>query len=279
MERTLSRRAHQRLIRAAAVSLVVAAQAGANVQAGTVAGNGGATEITQIMNHIELITNALNTANTVRNTLQTVVNLKAQLTQLNPQTIAQMVGLPMDQINQLVGLYGQVNQVIGDYQQVQGLLQQATSESGYMNMTPLQYLQFRAQLAQRMGGVYMQSYLADQSKLSTLQQQAQQLQTMAAQIPGISSQVQGMQALQASNLQIASTMASLNQQMTQQNMIAMKEKADNEQDNSAAFKANLTRLAQYQQIQQQTRQTIQSQTLPDPTTILSDSPAASPAGN
>lgn len=262
MERTLSRRHHQRLIRAAAISLVVAAQAGANVNAGTVMGNGGATEVTQLMNHVELISNALNTANTVRNTLQTVVNLKAQLTQLNPQTIAQMVGLPMDQINQLVGLYGQVNQVIGDYQQVQGLLQQATSESGYMNMTPLQYLQFRAQLAQRMGGVYMQSYLEDQSKLSTLQQQAQQLQNMAAQIPGISSQVQGMQALQASNLQIASMMASLNEQMTRQNQIAMLDKATNQ--DAPALKARLAQWKRAQQLHDESVQTIKSQQLPNP---------------
>ena len=60
----------------------------------------------------------------------------------------------------------------------------------------------------------------DQALLS-LQQQTQQLQNMAAQIPGISSQVQGMQALQASNLLIASILLMLNEQMTRQNQIAM----------------------------------------------------------
>ncbi len=273
MERTLSRRARQRLIRSAAVSLIVVAQSGMSVNAGSVGGNGAATEVTQLANHTELIANALNTANTVKNTLQTVVELKAQLMQLNPQTIAQMVGLPIDQINQLVGLYGQVNQVIGDYQQVLNLLKQVQSDSGYMNMSPLQYLKFRAQLAQRLGGVYMQSYLADQSKLATLQQQAQQLQIMASQIPGISSQVQGMQALQASNLQVASMMAALNEQMTRQNEIAMMEKNNQANEDAAALQAQAARLQQFQQLHQESVDTLNSQQLPNPLTMTQSTPS------
>ena len=267
MEATLPRRRVQHLIRASAVSLLVAAQSGAVVHAGTVFGNGGALELTQQLNHIELITNAINTANTVKNTLQTYVALKQQLQQLNPATIAQLVGVPVDTINQLAGLYNGVSTVMNDYQQVQQLLQQAQSESNYMGMSPWQYLQFRAQLATKLGGVYQQSFLTDQSKLQNLETQAKQLQVQASQIPGVTSEVQGMQSLLGSNLQVASMMASLNESVARANMIADQKAANDQSEQSAQFNAQLAHYQDLQNKYTQSTQAVSNMNMPNPMTI------------
>ena len=129
-------------MRKAAIALIsLFAAVSLNARAGSVAGTGGSTEITQLLNHVELITQSSNTLNTVRNTLQSAMSLQQSLQQLDPSTLANLSGLPMDQLNQMMGLYSQVNNTLQAYQYLQSQMQsfkdgvQYTGTVSYTHLT------------------------------------------------------------------------------------------------------------------------------------------------
>ncbi|WP_163351453.1 hypothetical protein, partial [Klebsiella aerogenes] len=87
-----------------------------------------------LLNHVELITQSSNTLNTVRNTLQSAMSLQQSLQQLDPSTLANLSGLPMDQLNQMMGLYSQVNNTLQAYQYLQSQMQSFKDGVQYTGM-------------------------------------------------------------------------------------------------------------------------------------------------
>lgn len=266
MERTLSRRAARRLIRGTAVALALVAPATMVAHAGSVAGNGGATEITQLLNHAELVTSAIDQLNTVHNTLQGALYLEQSLKQLDPSTIAQMTGFPVQELQQLAGLNDQVTSAMQAYQQFQQGVQGFQQGSQYMNMTPEQYLNFTAQAAQQYGGIYQQQYQNSQAIAQNLQQQLQQLNTSAAAIPGITSQVAGMQGVMTQNTQTQALLIGIQQQLNQANQNAALQQKQNADAVSGISTNQASRYQKFIQVQQQA-QSKNSWALPDPTAV------------
>ncbi len=169
---------------------------------------GGATEVTQLLNHVELASSVSQQATMVGQ------NATAQLTRISQlaNQIKNLVQLPQNLLAQTLAPYQQqigdlksVVQAVGSLQsaaaQTQALLSNGISEMNTTGMSPLQWLNAYINLAQQQGGQYKQQLDSDLDTLSNLSQQAQHLQTLSAQIPQVSGNVQGLQLLnQQANL-------------------------------------------------------------------------------
>ena len=256
-------------MRKAAIALIsLFAAVSLNARAGSVAGTGGSTEITQLLNHVELITQSSNTLNTVRNTLQSAMSLQQSLQQLDPSTLANLSGLPMDQLNQMMGLYSQVNNTLQAYQYLQSQMQSFKDGVQYTGMSPMQYLKTQAYAAQRLGGAYQTIYQGEMSALQNANQQQTALQQSVAAIPGVTGQVQGLQQVlslgaqqQAKNLQVLREMQLAN------TMASMKAQND-ANDMQARATAAQTKYQNFVQSRQAAaQQSAQDLQLPDPTQI------------
>jgi P-type conjugative transfer protein TrbJ len=102
---------------------VVVALAGSMVvsaNAGTVAGNGGSTEVTQILNNFELLTQSAQMYQEVQNTIQQVTMMQQQLKNLiaAPQMVWGQVQADLQAVRQLVAKGQALGYALGNIDQV-----------------------------------------------------------------------------------------------------------------------------------------------------------------
>lgn len=103
--------------------VVLAALAGSMVMstanAGSVAGNGGSTEITQILNNVELIQQSAQMYQEVQNTIQQVTMMQSQLKNLiqAPQMVWGQVQADLQQLTQLVAQGQALGYALGNIDQ------------------------------------------------------------------------------------------------------------------------------------------------------------------
>jgi len=215
------------LIYLTAVALTLSILGTSPALAGSIAGFGGATEITQLANYGQLIASYAKQAAMVENQITAqITRVESYITQLE-----NLYKLPQEMMNQTIapwksqlGFFQKLNSSVGALQssanQVSGLYNQGATEAANLQMTGTQYLTAFQNLAQTRGGIYQQQYQQDVSALEQLSMRAQNLQTLAAQAPNISGEVQGLQLLnQQSNIVAAQTLemtALLQRQVTEQ---------------------------------------------------------------
>jgi P-type conjugative transfer protein TrbJ len=232
---------------------------------------GGATLPQQIIQEITAVAQLAKQASMVTSQLQMVYNQIYNLRQLNPAAIAQLVGVPVTDIQNVLNLMNAVQQVQDSYTGLAGQIQNFQYGSQQMNMTPRQYLQFQAQAAAERGGVFKQVYEQQTQAIRNLQRASDNLKEQAASIPGITSQIGGLQNLMNQNVQLQAQMISVNQVLRQQLQLeAMKAQKDAAGDAAAAngkSQASAQSAQQYSQLQKilkQTQSTYGGMTLPSP---------------
>lgn len=258
MERKLPFRA--RALSALVLSASLAASPAALAGGGGI--TGGATEITQLANHAELVASYLQQVQTAVNTLGSYVQLVKSLKQMDALTLARMLGF--NGIDQLIGLYQQVSRLQNDYQNVLNQLQNFQAGVQMTGMSPTQYLQTAAVAAQKYGGIYQQIYQQEQDALNSLIADQATAAATAASAGAITSTVGGLQAIVSSNAQMQSIMLSMLGEMRKASMLAAQDRVRQAVD---IKNANDQALARYQAYVQNQQANVQNTTLPDPTTF------------
>lgn len=158
-------------------------------------GMGGATEITQLLNHVELVSSVAQEAQVVTNTLNQYATMIQNLKQI-PQQLIGKITMPWQQlVSTYTNLTGAVSGVQSAFNNAYQMLQFRNGIMDALHLDPRQYLNAELQLAQTKGGAYAQQITRDLQTLQDAQTQAQNLTTMTAQIPAISGSVQGLQHL------------------------------------------------------------------------------------
>ena len=215
-------------------------------RAGTVMGNGGSTEVTQLLNYGQLVGSYLKQAQMVVNQVQAqvtrVMSYMAMLEHLYqlPTEISNEVIKPWQEQGSLLQKISQsVNGVAAAASQVTSIYSRSTAEIANLKMTGQQWLGAYQQLASSQGSFFANQYASDVAAIGNLATKAQQLQVTAAQNPAITGEVKGLQMLvQQSNVVAAEsldTQALLQRQVSMQtNNAAMKALVDS---NSAAAQA------------------------------------------
>lgn len=246
------------MINARHVLLVTASLWGGVAFAGG-GGMGGATEVTQLLNHAELASSVSQQATMVGQ------NATAQLTRISQlaNQLKNLVQLPQNLLAQTLAPYQQqigdlksVVQAVGSLQsaaaQTQALLTNGIGEMNTTGMSPLQWLNAYINLAQQQGGQYQRQLDSDLDTLSNLSQQAQNLQTLSAQIPAVSGNVQGLQLLnQQANL--------LGGEMVELRALVQRQVVMQEQDKLNEAHAQVTSAQDEQQRMQALQSTIDSE--------------------
>jgi conjugal transfer/entry exclusion protein len=204
-----------------------------SVSAGTVAGFGGSTEITQLLNNIQLVASVAKQAAMVEQQIQsniTQVKQLAAMTQnlknVSPAMLAQTVANYAGQVQKL----GQM------YTATQGLQQASTNFSSVLSgrmtqmnslgMTPQNYLAAETTLAQQKGGIYQAQMTADLAALNDVQQRAQQLRTLSNQNPQIDSDIKGLQILVQQTNMMAGELMDMKAAILQQNAMTHQQLAE-----------------------------------------------------
>ena len=212
------------------------------VRAGTVAGFGGSTEITQILNNIELA------GHTIKQAAMVAEEVKANYTALQQYAaaLANLKSLPdalrnqtsasyQSQIASLRQLYGVVSGLQSATSDTQSMMQRRVSEMGSLKLAPGDYLDMESQLAARKGGIYAQQMQADLASIDTLQARSDQLRALAN--TPVTGNIEGLQLLNQQTTMLTGEMMDLKGAVLQQNAIANGERSDQKRENAAASDA------------------------------------------
>ena len=193
----------------------------------------GATEITQIMNNIELITQVGEAVQTTSNTLMTAQSTMQALRQLPESAISgAMGGLPVDKVRAMADAYVVMNQATGVYKDAENVLRKAQYDAERLNMKPSELLQHKANAAAMHGGIYLETYNQEQAKLARLAKTSAEVQKQAETVRGIDANVAGIQFLASQNVQVQASLADISTSIATANVNAARE-AKNKQDELA----------------------------------------------
>ncbi|OZA30489.1 MAG: hypothetical protein B7X93_03080 [Hydrogenophilales bacterium 17-61-9] len=153
-----------------------------------------------------------------------------QLRQLAPSTIAQMSGVPIDQVQKLANAYTVMSRSVGVYKDASDVLRKAADDSQRLGITPSELLRYKADAAYKHGGVYKQTYEQEQAKLAALEAVSKDVQQQAEQVKSIDANVKGIQFLAGQNVKMQASLVQLNDsiQTANANAAMESEKAKNE---------------------------------------------------
>ncbi|WP_287965725.1 hypothetical protein [Diaphorobacter sp.] len=201
----------------AAIATAPAAFAGGSM-------TGGATEWTQIANNTELIAQVSEAVDTTANTLMTAQQTMQMLRNL-PETVVNELtaGLPVEKVQALASAYQTMTRAGNVYRDAVNVLEQAKREGENLKLKPADYLRYKAAAAQKLGGVYQQSYESEIAKLNRLSKTAADVQKQATTVRGINSNVGGLQALASQNMQVQALLGDISSSIAQANANAAME--------------------------------------------------------
>lgn len=206
---------------------------------GTVMGNGGATEITQLLNNAELAASTAKQASMVSEQVKSnftqyqqystmVTNLKSL-----PQEILEQANIPyLDQIMAMREVYNAVKDVKEAAEDTRDLFNRRIGEMKSLNMKPSEYLKAEIALATRKGGIYERQLRADLKAIDNLRQRSEQLQRLSK--TKIAGNVEGLQLLNQQTSMLTGEMMDLKASILQQNAIATQDRIDGEREKSVA---------------------------------------------
>lgn len=182
--------------------VLVATLIGGSATAGGGGITGGATEMTQILNNVQLldisVKEAIQVADGVQRRIllaQQYVTMLQNLKNLPQATIDQAIAPYRQQVEMLGGVRNTVMGLKQAAENARSLFDQRLRDASAMNMNVADYMQYEASLATQRGGVYRQRLQQDISAIDQLQARASALRQAASQIGQISGNIEGLQLL------------------------------------------------------------------------------------
>ncbi len=186
---------------------------------------GGATEVTQLLNHIELVAQVGEAVQTTSNTLMTAQATMQMLRQLSPDVVSQMTGLPIDQVEKMAEAYTVMSQATQVYQDAEAVLRKAQQDAARLKIPPSELLRYKAEAAYRHGGIYQQTYEQEQAKLKRLAEVSADVQRQAEEVKSIDANVKGIQFLAGQNVKMQAVLGLIGDSIHTANANAAREAA------------------------------------------------------
>lgn len=199
---------------------------------GSIAGSGGATEFTQLLNYGQLVYSGSQEAQMVANQItaqidraQQLINSYKNLLNAPADLIAQTIAPYQAMIASSQQLLSSVNGVYSSYNQAAHMLQDRIAEARALGTDPQQYLTLESQLAAQKGGIYQAAYQRDTQTLQDVVTKSQALKNMTDKIPSTGT-VEGLDKLNALTAMVAGETIALNKQMAAVSAQRNQEKMD-----------------------------------------------------
>ncbi|WP_244099873.1 conjugal transfer protein TrbJ [Burkholderia anthina] len=223
---------------------------------------GGATEITQLLNHAELASSVSQQAQMVEQNvqaqitrLQQYVTMVQNLKQVPASIIDQTIAPYRTQMANFQSLSTAITQLQQAANATSGLFGRSLSEMNTTGMSPVQWLSAYTSLASTRGGIYQQQLAQDMQNFDTLAGRAQNLQQIQSQIPNVTGTVQGLQMLNQQSNVLAGEMVDLHALMQRQVAQQMQDRVAQVQAQGNAAQLAAARAAAMGQTNQQEQQT------------------------
>ena len=170
--------------------------------AGSVAGTGGATEITQIANNMQLVGMTAKQATQVSEAIATriasvnqYVAMLQNLKNLPAVAMQQALAPYKEQVGDLGKLFNSVDKLKKAAENTEYLMSSRVTDARMLNMSMKEYLQREAKLANTKGGIYKSRYQQDIKAIAEMQARARELRTLSEKNQSISGNVEGLQQL------------------------------------------------------------------------------------
>lgn len=198
---------------------------------GSVAGNGGATEVTQIANNIQLADiTALNTEQLAEEIQQTATQMSQLTTQVNQYTtmIQNLRTLPMQAFNQLLGgLPGEGKALLqlgraswnlfDSANRASNVLKAAEYSMGTMGINPAEYYGYMVNAARYGNAYWGEAVRRDTAALQDYQTKIAEWQQASENAQGATGNLQAQQATAAAVTKAGAEISRLNAQISQAN--------------------------------------------------------------
>lgn len=169
---------------------------------GSIAGTGGASEMTQVANNIQLVgmtaKQATQVSEAIATRIATINQYVAMLQNLkNLPAIAMQQALApyKEQVGDLGKLFNSVDKLKRAAENTEYLMSSRVTDARLLNMSMKEYLQREAKLANTKGGIYKSRYQQDIKAIEEMQSRAKELRTLSEKNQAISGNVQGLQQL------------------------------------------------------------------------------------
>lgn len=194
---------------------------------GSVAGTGGATEITQLLNNGQLAASvskqSQQVANQIRQITVEIEHKMLMVQNLNklPVAVAAAALKPLQKdLRVYAELYRAVSDVKATSHEAADVLKRRSSEAAYMNLSPKDYLDQEIALARTRGGNYSREFDRDLARLNTYSEKSQALADATRSATNVSGTVEGLAALATQNAIAGSAVLDLAQVVTEQKAAA-----------------------------------------------------------
>ena len=219
----------------------------APAQAGGVGGaaGGGSTELTQILNNVELAASVGKQAQMVSNQIlqyTTMLNQYATMVEnlknLPAGVIGNVIGPLANTVQTYTNAYNSVKGVYTAVTNVQTMFDRRVAEIGASNLSPTDYMRNRFLLAQTKGGGYAEQVQTDLRTLEETRIRAQAMKEASNAIPGITGNVQGLQLLNTQTNQMVGELMDLKQAVVRQGMLTFQQAEDREKGKADAAKVD-----------------------------------------
>lgn len=206
---------------AAALIGVIPARAGGG---GSVGGTGGALEITQLLNHTELIKEVAQQAEQIGNQIRQYATMIQNLRQLPENWIGQVTMPYREAYASLMQIKASVDELRAVSESAGQIFSRRMNAMKLLDMTPEEYLKAELRLAQEWGGQYEKTLDADLRSLEKAADKAQALRRLSDSIPAISGNVEGLQNLASHATMMAGELIELRTTIQRQHALSMQDK-------------------------------------------------------
>jgi P-type conjugative transfer protein TrbJ len=209
---------------------------------GSVLGTGGALEITQLLNHAELIKEVAQQAEQISNQIRQYATMIQNLRQLPENWIGQVTMPYREAYSALMQIKGSVDELRAVSESVGQIFSRRTNAMRLLDMTPEDYVRAELRLAQEWGGQYEKALDADLRSLEKAVDKAEALRRLSDSIPAISGNVEGLQNLAAHATMMAGELFEMRTSIQRQHALVMQDKHAQEQAIELQAQRNLRAL-------------------------------------
>ncbi|WP_146187700.1 hypothetical protein [Limnohabitans sp. T6-5] len=207
---------------------------GASVQSGTIAGTGGSTEITQILNNSELVAGVYKQAEMVAEQVQSklvqldqLTSMQTNLEKLRSGDVASVINQFRSQVRAYQDLKNATTGLRDAAASARAMFEARGIDFSGSGRTDLRsYIQYELELAKRKGGVYRQRLDQDLGALDNMQQRSQEFRRVADETANITGNVQGIQRLSQLSAMTAGELMELKAAVLAQNAESNRQQID-----------------------------------------------------
>lgn len=189
-------------------------------------GAAGSSEVTQLLNYVQLLANA-------KQTLDQYRLMFKQVQGLSPAKLLEVLGPEAERYNSSLALYESLGRMQRTAETFQNQTERQIAEAQALSKDGTEYFQLRKRIAESKGGIYREQYKTELAVVEQAKSDGEDLGRQLDNAKSLTTQMEGLQSLAASNAKMVASIKQLSASVAQANMTAYAEKSEQEKEKAA----------------------------------------------